>query len=47
MASNGELTRPPVKAGQRVKFKDYSGNPVTIEGKLRTVVKMIDILCTL
>jgi chaperonin GroES len=47
MASNGELTKPPVNAGERVKFKDYSGNPVTIEGKLHTVVKMIDILGTL
>jgi co-chaperonin GroES (HSP10) len=44
MASNQELTKPPVKAGQHVKFKDYSGNLVTIEGKLHTVVKMIDIL---
>mmetsp|Transcript_10213 Transcript_10213/g.16331 ORF Transcript_10213/g.16331 Transcript_10213/m.16331 type:complete len:272 (-) Transcript_10213:59-874(-) len=47
MASNGELTKPPVKVGERVKFKDYAGNDVTIEGKPYTVVKMVDILCSL
>jgi co-chaperonin GroES (HSP10) len=30
MGTNRELRKLPVKAGQRVKFKDYSGNPVTI-----------------
>jgi chaperonin GroES len=47
MASNGELTKPPVKVGERVKFKDYAGNVVTIDRKLYSVVKMVDILCSL
>jgi chaperonin GroES len=47
MASTGELTNPPVKVGERVKFKEYAGNEVTIEGKTYTVVKMVDILCSL
>jgi chaperonin GroES len=47
MASNGELAKPPVKVGERVKFKDYAGNDVTIEGKPYSVVKMVDILCSL
>ena len=47
MASNGELATPPVKVGERVKFKDYAGNEVTIDGKLYSVVKMVDILCSL
>mmetsp|Transcript_115171 Transcript_115171/g.332696 ORF Transcript_115171/g.332696 Transcript_115171/m.332696 type:complete len:261 (+) Transcript_115171:136-918(+) len=44
MASNGKLTKPQVKVGDRVKFKDYAGNEVKIEGKEYTVVKMVDIL---
>ncbi len=44
MASKGELTKPQVQVGDRVKFKDYSGNEVKIEGKEYTVVKMVDIL---
>jgi chaperonin GroES len=44
MASNGELTASPVKVGERVKFKDYAGNDVAIEGKQYSVVKMVDIL---
>lgn len=47
MASNGELTKPPVKEGDRVKFRDYAGNDVTIDGKAYTVVKMVNILGTL
>lgn len=45
--SSGELSPSPVKVGQRVKFKDYAGNDVTLEGKEYSVVKMIDILCSL
>jgi chaperonin GroES len=47
MASKGQLAPPPVKVGESVKFKDYAGNDVTIEGKPYSVVKMVDILCTL
>jgi chaperonin GroES len=47
MASTGELTKCPVKVGETVKFKDYAGNDVTIEGKPYSVVKMVDILSSL
>ncbi len=47
MASSGELTNPPVKVGERVKFKEYAGNDVTLDGKAYSVVKMVDILCSL
>ena len=47
MASNGELTKPQVAVGDRVKFRDYAGNEVKIEGKDYTVVKMVDILGSL
>jgi len=46
MASNGELTPSPVKPGDAVKFKDYAGNEVYIEGKLYSLVRMVNILCT-
>jgi chaperonin GroES len=47
MASTGQLTTPPVQVGDRVKFKDYAGNDVTLDGKPYSVVKMVDILCSL
>eukprot|EP00980_Cylindrotheca_fusiformis_P013529 scaffold3450_cov114-Cylindrotheca_fusiformis.AAC.34 len=47
MASNGELMTSPVAVGDRVKFKDYAGNDVKIDGKPYSVVKMVDILGTL
>jgi chaperonin GroES len=47
MASNGELTKSPVQVGDKVKFKDYAGNDVTIEGKKYSLVKMVDILSSL
>jgi chaperonin GroES len=47
MDSLGKLTTSPVQPGDLVKFKDYAGNEVIIEGKLYSVVKMVDILCTL
>ena len=46
MTSKGELATPPVKPGDRVKFKDYAGNDVTIENKAFSLVRMVDILCT-
>lgn len=47
MAANGNLTPSPVKPGDVVKFKDYAGNDIMIEGKPYSVVKMVDILCTI
>jgi co-chaperonin GroES (HSP10) len=47
MASLGNITPSPVKEGDRVKFKDYAGNEVSIEGKPFAVVKMVDILSSL
>jgi len=47
MASVGTLTPSPVKPGDIVKFKDYAGNDIMIEGKPYSAVKMVDILCTL
>ena len=47
MASKGQFMASPVQVGDRVKFKDYSGNDVKIEGKDYTLVKMVDILSTL
>jgi chaperonin GroES len=47
MDSLGNLTKSPVQPGDLVKFKDYAGNGVMIEGKMYSVVRMLDILCTL
>ena len=47
MASNGQFTPSPVQPGDKVKFKDYAGNDVTIEGKAYSLVKMVDLLCSL
>ena len=46
MASEGQLTKSPVSNGDRVKFKDYAGNDVQIEGRAYSLVKMVDILST-
>ena len=46
MSSTGTLTNSPVKVGDVVKFKEYAGNDIIIEGKQYSVVKMVDILCT-
>ncbi len=45
--SSGEFSPSPVSVGERVKFKDYAGNDVMIDGKPYSVVKMVDILCSL
>lgn len=47
MASKGQFTESPVQIGDRVKFKDYAGNEVMIEGKTYSVVKMVNILSTM
>ncbi|GAX18559.1 chaperonin GroES [Fistulifera solaris] len=44
MASNGELMTMDVAPGDMVKFRDFAGNEVEIEGKEYSVVKMVDIL---
>lgn len=44
MASNGELMAMDVAVGDMVKFRDFSGNEVEIEGKEYRVVKMPDVL---
>lgn len=46
MCSTGELTPSPVQVGDIIKYKDYAGNEVNIEGKEYSVVKMVDILAT-
>jgi chaperonin GroES len=46
MSSSGTLTASPVRVGDAVKFKEYAGNDIIIEGKQYSVVKMVDILCT-
>ena len=43
----GEFSPSPVQPGNFVKFNDDAGNDVLIEGKAYSVVKMVDILCTL
>lgn len=45
--SSGEFSPSPVNVGERVKFKDYAGNDVTIDGKAYSVVKMVDILSSM
>lgn len=45
MTSTGEFSESPVKVGDRVKFKDYAGNGVKIEGVEHSLVRMVDILC--
>jgi chaperonin GroES len=47
MASHGQLCTSPVTVGDLVKFKDYAGNEIYIEGKPYSIVKMVDILCTM
>ena len=47
MTSTGEFSGSPVKVGDRVKFKDYAGNGVKIEGTEHSLVRMVDILCGL
>lgn len=46
MASLGNLTPSPVQAGDYVKWRDYAGNEVKIEGKEYSLVKMVDLLAT-
>lgn len=47
MNSSGKLSPSPAKVGERIKFKDYAGNDVNIDGKPYSVVKNVNILCSL
>lgn len=47
MTSKGEFSESPVKEGDRVKFRDYAGNGVKIEGVEHSLVRMVDLLCAL
>lgn len=47
MCSTGEFTPSPVSVGDKVKFKEYSGNDVKIEGSEFSIVRMVDILCSI
>ena len=44
--SSGNFSPSPVAVGDRVKFKDYAGNDVRIEGMDYVLVRMVEILCT-
>lgn len=44
--SSGEFSPSPVAVGEKVKFKDYAGNDVRIEGLDYVLVRMVDILAT-
>lgn len=44
MAANGELMAMEVAIGEMLKFRDFAGNEVEIDGKEYSVVKMSDIL---
>lgn len=44
MASNGEIMTVDISVGDMVKFRDFAGNEVSIEGGEYAVVKMTDIL---
>eukprot|EP00984_Skeletonema_dohrnii_P005830 scaffold2059_cov129-Skeletonema_dohrnii-CCMP3373.AAC.4 len=47
MTSTGEFSTPPCKEGDFVKFRDYAGNEVKIEGKEYSLVRMVDILTSI
>mmetsp|Transcript_6348 Transcript_6348/g.9933 ORF Transcript_6348/g.9933 Transcript_6348/m.9933 type:complete len:259 (+) Transcript_6348:149-925(+) len=47
MTSTGEFSTPPCKEGDFVKFKDYAGNEVKIEGKEYCLVRMVEILTSI
>lgn len=45
LCSTGKFSPSPVQEGDRVKFRDYAGNPVKIDGVGFHLVRMVDILC--
>mmetsp|Transcript_30107 Transcript_30107/g.62155 ORF Transcript_30107/g.62155 Transcript_30107/m.62155 type:complete len:246 (-) Transcript_30107:122-859(-) len=44
MASNGEIMTVDISVGDMVKFRDFAGNEVKIDGEEYAVVRMTDIL---
>lgn len=46
MCSTGEFSASPVSPGDRVKFKDYAGNEIKIDGEAYSLVRMVEILCS-
>ena len=44
MCSTGEFTPSPVSVGDEVKYRDYAGSDVKIEGENYQCVRMVDIL---
>lgn len=44
MASNGEIMTVDIAVGDEVKFRDFAGNEVQIDGEEYAVVRMTDIL---
>ena len=47
LCATGEFTPSPVEVGDRVKFRDYAGNGVKIDGKDYCLVRMVDVLCSI
>jgi len=45
VSDTGKIIKSPVRFGQKVKFKPYSGIEVRIEGEKWILVKTVDILC--
>lgn len=45
VSNTGKIIKPPVRFGEKVKFKSYSGIEVSIEGEKWIIVKTTDILC--
>jgi len=46
-SSDGVITTSPVKVGEEVKFRDYAGQDLQIEGKDYVAVRMVDFLAVL
>ena len=42
--SEGKIVKAPCQIGEQVKFRDYAGNEVTIEGEEYIAVRTIDVL---
>mmetsp|Transcript_18844 Transcript_18844/g.19093 ORF Transcript_18844/g.19093 Transcript_18844/m.19093 type:complete len:266 (-) Transcript_18844:463-1260(-) len=47
LTSEGTVTKIPLNVGDEVKFKDYSGNEIKIQGRDYCLVKMEDMLCSI
>lgn len=47
MSSTGDFTPSPCGVGDKVKFRDYAGNEVKIQGERFSLTRMVDILCVI